>query len=161
VPGPQRRQVRTRAALDGTPAQPADEPLERRARVGHDAERDGPRHADVARIDVHVDHARRAGRPPVLFERHVEVAEPRADREQHVRTPAQFVRRRTLREVAELVVQRHDAATCQRGDHGTAEQFGQFQQCRVGAGAVDPRPGEDDGPVRRCEQGRGRGQMLL
>ena len=60
------------------------ERLERGARVGDDAERQRPGDADVARVDVDLDDAAAGGVAPVLVVGQVEIAEPRADDEDHV-----------------------------------------------------------------------------
>ena len=135
--------------------------FESRAGIGDHADRDGTGHADVARVHVDVDDAALRRIPPVLVERHVEIADTRAHDQHHVRVAAQLVCRRALGVEVQRVIVRHDGTSRHRRDYRAPEQFGKPDQRRVGLGAIDARAGEDHRRLCVREQLRGRRELRL
>ncbi len=129
-------------------AEPGDKPLERRTGVGDEAERDGSRYTDVARVDVDMDHSATRRVAPVLVEGHIEVADTRTHDEHDVGIAPQFVGRGTLRMEVERMIVRHHGAPGHRGDHRAAQQFREFDQRCVCARAVYPGAREDHRTAR-------------
>ena len=150
-----------RAAAAPAARSPSAIALQRAARVGDDAQRDGPGHADVARVDVDLDQALGRRVPPVAVEGNVEVAHPRADDEHDVGLGAREVAGRAEAEDVGRMVARNRRPAGHGRDDRAAELLDDVEQGLVGAPAVDAGAGEDERPLGARQQRDGLGDLRL
>ncbi len=140
-------QVVRLVALDLPRFENLNQPFECRPGIRHDSHFDGPRHADVSRVNVDLNDLLGAGVPPVFVEGKVEIAKPGANDEYDVRFLSNEIAALAKGEHELIVVAPEGGPTRHAGQDRATKPLGQALERRVRISAIHTCASHDRGAL--------------